>query len=151
METVRPPRGVVADARERGDVSVVRKDDAMDEEDGVSFESGRRSGIVADGLRRVTPVFVVFAVLVRDTAECMLRAPDRIEEAEDMIDSRSPCGRWTERDAALLRIECMLAVSVSSRFVTRRMFLLDAALFVGPGTGAMSSSTGTSISEMEKV
>lgn len=70
-----------------------RKDDATDEEDGVSFESGRGSGVRAVGFRRAAPVFVVLAVLARETAECILRATDRTDDADDMTDSRSPCGR----------------------------------------------------------
>ena len=73
---------------------------------GVSLESGRRL-LGESGTRRFSVV-----VEARDAVECVLRAIDRTEAAEDLTASRPA----TER--ATLRMECKLTVSDSSARAT---------------------------------
>ena len=71
---------------------------------GVSFESGRK--LLGDGGTRRGIVVVV----TREAVECVLRATERTEAAEDLTASRPAT------DLATLLMECMLTVSESSTF-----------------------------------
>ena len=70
--------------------------------EGVSLESGRRL-LGERGTRRESVV-----VVTRDAVECVLRATERTEAAEDLTVSRPAT------DLATLRMECRLTVSESS-------------------------------------
>ena len=145
-ESPRVGRRAALERASDGDDSAVttldRSDDASDDVEGVSFESGRGPGGTT-ALRRA----VVVVVLARETVECVLRAAERTELADEWRDSR-PFGRVPDRLTALLRIECMLADSASSRFVTLRVAFCDIPL-PADGDCASRSSTGTSISARE--
>ena len=74
----------------------------------MSFESGRR--LLGDGGTRRAPV----AVDVREMVECVLRATERTDAAEERTGSRT----LAARERAVLRVECKLTVSESSSLDT---------------------------------
>lgn len=135
-------RGVLAewDPIDCEDVSSVKVERAEADMDlpgcvGASFESGR------------TPVPIVLrdVIVVRDTVDCVLRAIDLMEAADDL--TASPPALAAPRDNASVLSDRTLTPS-SSAFVTLRPLPARGVdLGVVATGGPYKSSTGTSISE----
>ena len=114
----------------RSDPARLARDNEAAEFGGVSFESGRRLPGEC-GTRRETVV-----VVMRETVECVLRATERIEAAEDLAASRPVT------DLARLRVECRLMVSESSPLGMGPFLTVSLPpLAVEDGVEGMSSSS----------
>ncbi len=137
-------RGIGLGLGDRGDLarSVSAKLAREDEGvvcDGVSFESGLRL-LGERGTRRE-----IVVVVTREVVECVLRATERTEAAEDLTATSRPV-----TDLATLRIECKLTVSdASSIFETgpfRTVSLPPRAVEDGDAGISSSCSFGSSSS-----